>query len=64
MTTVTPRISRCRKAVRVLLWTATGVALAAAALGAAYGLPGLLEAIGRLAGDVPALWEELTADDL
>ncbi|GAA3080575.1 hypothetical protein GCM10017562_57160 [Streptomyces roseofulvus] len=62
MTVVTPRVARSRKAVLVLLRTATGLVLAAAALGAVYGLPGLVDAVVRLAGDVPALWEELTAD--
>ncbi|MFE5791843.1 hypothetical protein ACFQ8C_04610 [Streptomyces sp. NPDC056503] len=61
MTVVTPRVARSRKAVRALLTAATVLVLAAAALGAVYGAPGLLDAIVRLAEDVPARWEELTA---
>ncbi|MFH8258838.1 hypothetical protein [Streptomyces roseolus] len=60
MTVVTPRVARARKAVRALLTTATVLVLTAAALGAVYGAPGLLDAILRLAESVPARWEELT----
>ncbi|MFE1271021.1 hypothetical protein [Streptomyces sp. NPDC058758] len=63
MTVVTPRVARSRKAVRALLTAATWLVLAAAALGAVHGAPGLLDAVFRLAEDVPARWEELTATD-